>query len=498
MRYLLGFDIGSSSVKASMLNVQTGKTSASASSPAEEMKIDAPREGWAEQNPETWMAELVNAIRMLRQKLPFDASDVAAIGIAYQMHGLVLADRAGAVLRPAIIWCDSRAVSIGDKAFQELGAEYCLGSLLNSPGNFTASKLRWVKENEPRIFEKVHKILLPGDYIALRLTGEFQTTISGLSEGVLWDFKNKKPADRLSDYYGFPPSLTPDIVDTFSVQGELTRAAADLLGLKAGTLVAYRAGDQPNNAFSLGVLEPGEVAATAGTSGVVYGVTESAAFDPQSRVNTFAHVNYTKERPRNGVLLCINGTGILNSWLRRNAGAGNYDAMNAQAAQAPIGSDGLTFLPFGNGAERILNNRQLSASMQGLQLTRHDQSHLFRAAQEGIVFALQYGLEIMKEMGVGVSTVRAGYGNMFLSPVFREAFANTTGASLELYETDGAAGAARGAGVGAGVFKNMGEAFHGLEKIGVVEPDKILHTAYAEACGRWEKILEGALTKGGN
>ena len=488
--YLLGYDVGSSSIKASVVDARTGRLVGSATSPDRELEISAPEPGWAEQDPAVWWEHLGAATTMLRRQARIDLRRVEAIGISYQMHGLVVVDRVGEVLRPAIIWCDSRAVDIGDRAFAELGSDLCLSRLLNSPGNFTASKLRWVKENEPEVFERIDKIMLPGDYIGFRLTGDIVTTPSGLSEGILWDYRQQGKAQFLLDYYGIPFDMLPTLLPTFSVHGEVTKRAAEELGLKPGTKVSYRAGDQPNNAMSLNVLEPGEVAATAGTSGVVYGVGDQAAYDERSRVNVFVHVNNSPSHPRYGTLLCINGTGILNSWLKRTCMAEDvgYDEMNALAENAPIGSDGLVLLPFGNGAERSLENRNIGASVRGLGFNTHGRSHLLRAAQEGIVFALMFGFEIMHETGVHAETVRAGYTNMFLSPLFAQSFSTVTGTRLELLNTDGAQGAARGASIGCGLFSSV-DAFAGLETVRVLEPDRMSAGAYAEAYRRWKSIL---------
>ena len=488
---LLGFDIGSSSIKASLLQPDTGELIASATYPKQEMAITSKKRGWAEQEPEAWWGNVKNATSEVLAKSRVSKDSIKAIGISYQMHGLVLVDKDQKALRPSIIWCDSRAVEIGNKAFEDLGEDYCLSNLLNSPGNFTASKLKWVKDNEPEVYDQIHKAMLPGDFIAMKMTGEINTTISGLSEGIFWNFKEKKIADRLLKYYGFSDDLLPDIKPTFSIQGQLTEKAAREMGLAPGTKVTYRAGDQPNNAFSLNVLNAGEIAATAGTSGVVYGIIEAPAYDQKSRVNTFVHVNHSPKAEKYGVLLCVNGTGILNSWLRKNLGMGklDYEEMNDVAAHAPIGADGLVFLPFGNGAERILQNDDLKASVHGLNFNRHNQSHLMRAAQEGIVFALNYGFNIMKDMGMELKTVRAGHANMFLSPVFAEAFSNITGATVELYNTDGAQGAARGAGVGAGVFANFKEAFTGLKTIKTIEPNLSLIGAYDDAYSQWLNYL---------
>jgi len=491
MKYLLGFDIGSSSVKATLLEIASGKTIASAFSPSSEMPMQSPQPGFAEQDPEMWWRELVNAVNKLHQQVSFNGDEVAAIGIAYQMHGLVCVDKDLKPLRPSIIWCDSRAVEIGDKAFEELGERYCLKNFLNSPGNFTASKLRWVKKNEPDVYKKIYKIMLPGDYIAMKLTGEPATTISGLSEGIMWNFKKEKVAADLLKYYGIDKELLSPLVPTFGEQGKLTSAIANELKLKAGISVSYRAGDQPNNAFSLNVSQPGEVAATAGTSGVVYGIIDKPNYDPKSRVNTFVHVNHTKKDPRYGVLLCVNGTGILNSWLRKNFfGDSSYEQINKEASLAPAGSDELLIYPFGNGAERVLENKDLGAVMKVLQFNRHNRGHIARASQEGIVFALHYGVEVMKEMGMEIKTVRAGYANMFLSDVFSSVFVNTIGCELELYNTDGATGAARGAGIGVGVYKNFAEAYSSMEKIKSYSPTKGDREIYLSAYNKWKKQLK--------
>ncbi len=488
MKFLLGYDLGSSSVKVTLLDIETGKAVASATSPDTEMAMIAAQSGWAEQPLPEWWGNLVKATQKLKSKYPFEAELVASIGISYQMHGLVVVDKNWKPLRPSIIWCDSRAVNIGNQAFEELGADYCLKHLLNSPGNFTASKLKWVQTHEPEIYEQIHKVMLPGDFIAMKMTSQINTTVSGLSEGIFWDFAEQIVSQKLLNYYGIDRSLIPDIVPTFGESGQLVQSAAEVLGLKAGTPVSYRAGDQPNNAFSLNVLNPGEVATTAGTSGVVYGINNEPRYDAQSRVNSFVHVNSSTEAQRNGVLLCVNGTGILNSWLRRLAGGLDYNAMNDLADTAPIGANGLSFLPFGNGAERMLGNRQLEAQVQGLNFNVHSNADVFRAAQEGIVFALEYGLKIMRQMGVSTQTVRAGQANMFLSPVFREAFANTTGANIELYDTDGAQGAARAAGIGVGIY-DFKTAFDGLHLIKTCQPDAQKQAQYSDVYQKWEEIL---------
>ncbi len=494
--FLLGYDVGSSSIKVSLVQADTGAVIASATSPKQELPIEARQEGWAEQHPDLWWEHAVNATSQLKAEHSQKLKEVSAIGISYQMHGLVLVDKNQKVLRPSIIWCDSRAVSIGKKAFDELGSALCLGHFLNSPGNFTASKLKWVQEYEPAIYKQIDKMMLPGDYIAMKMTGEVKTTVSGLSEGILWDFREQSLARPLLHFYQLEESFIPEVVPTFAVQGTLTESAAQTLGLTKGVKVAYRAGDQPNNALSLNVLEPGEVATTAGTSGVLYGVSDHLEYDPQSRVNTFAHVNYSREHPRYGILACVNGTGILNSWLKNQLMTNHlsYDEMNTLAASAPAGSAGVVVLPFGNGAERPLANRDIGAHIHGLQFNLHNNSHVLRAAQEGIVFALKYSFDIMQEMGMRIHKVKAGRANMFLSPVFQEAFVNTTGAVVELYNTDGAVGAARGAGVGAGLYQSFSEAFAQLKKLDTLTPTPTLQTAYQAAYERWLETLQQYLS----
>jgi xylulokinase len=494
MALLLGYDVGSSSVKATLLEAETGKVVASATMPEKELEIIAKKPGWAEQHPQTWWENVIATTQKIKAQTNFDAGDVRGIGISYQMHGLVIVDRKGEVLRDSIIWCDSRAVEIGKKALKGIGEKKCLSHLLNSPGNFTASKLKWVEDNEPKVFAKIYKMMLPGDYIAMKMTGEIRTTPSGLSEGIMWDFKEQGLADFVMKQYRIPQEVVAEVVPTFSVQGNLTKEAANALGLKAGTIVSYRAGDQPNNALSLNVLNPGEIAATAGTSGVVYGITAEAKYDSKSRVNTFVHVNHEPKKPRYGVLLCVNGTGILNSWLKHNTGTIDYPEMNDLAAKAPVGSDGLIILPYGNGAERTLENRNIGASIHGLNFNMHNRSHLLRAAQEGIVFALNYGVEIMRKLGVKAKKVRAGHANMFLSPLFGEAFATVTGSHIELYNTDGSQGAARGAGIGAGIYRGPEDAFAGLTPVKTIEPNRKLSSAYANAYKNWERTLKKQLS----
>lgn len=489
--YLLGYDIGSSSVKVSLVNVDSGETVASDFYPKKEMEIIALKPGWAEQDPSVWWANLKMAHQSVMSQSKVRAEDIKAIGITWQMHGLVLVDKEQNVLRPSIIWCDSRAIPYGEKAMNAIGKERCLSHLLNSPGNFTASKLAWVKENEPSVYEKIDKLMLPGDYIAMKLSGEVVTTIEGLSEGIFWDFKTQTISEDILQYFDIPKSFIPEQKPIFGLQGAVSATAAKELGLKQGTPITYRAGDQPNNALSLNVFNPGEIASTAGTSGVVYGVSGKVEYDTKSRVNTFAHVNYTKELTRLGVLLCINGTGILYSWLKHNLALQglSYDDMNKLASQSPVGAKGISIVPFGNGAERVLENKEPNCSIHGINFNVHNNKDLLRAAQEGIVFSYHYGMEIMKDLGMDIHLIRAGYANMYLSPIFSQTLASISGSLIELFNTDGSVGAAKGAGIGAGIYASNDEAFASLKKLLVVEPESQKVSQYEEAYQRWKALI---------
>ena len=485
---LLGIDIGTSSVKVSVVDAQTQKCIASTHFPDAEAAILSPEPGWAEQSPNMWWEFTQQAILQLNSTKKYDPEEIGAIGIAYQMHGLVIVGKDQKVLRDSIIWCDSRAVEIGDKAFRSIGKSVALSSLLNSPGNFTASKLGWVKQHEPFLYKEIDKAMLPGDFIAMKLTGDITTSISALSEGIFWDFQKDQLSDAVFDHFGFSKDLIPQINPVFSEHGKLGSKVAQLLGLKTGVPVTYKAGDQPNGALSLNVFEPGEVGATAGTSGVIYGVTDQISYDPLSRVNTFAHVNYTADKKRLGVLLCINGTGIMNRWIRQVAGQNvTYEQMNDAAAKANPGSKGLYILPFGNGAERMLENKLIGAHINGIDLNLHTQNELYRAAQEGIAYSFRYGLDIMRENGMSPSVIRASRANMFLSDVFTEAFVNVTGVPVELYEGDGSVGAAIGAGIGAGVYASQADAFKNMTKSGLVEPSSKID--YDPHYARWKQLL---------
>ncbi|HYF31169.1 MAG TPA: FGGY family carbohydrate kinase [Chitinophagaceae bacterium] len=489
---LLGIDIGTSSVKVSVMDSQSGKLLASAHHPETEADIIAPRSGWAEQSPDLWWEHAKQAVLKCHGTKAYDPLSIAAIGIAYQMHGLVLVDKEQHVLRNSIIWCDSRAVDIGNNAYQRIGEQECLSRLLNSPGNFTASKLAWVKENEPAIYEKIDKVMLPGDFIAMKLTGEVTTTIEALSEGIFWDFKENNISQDVTKYFGFHSSLFPSIQPLFAPHGYLKESVGSRLNLKKGIPVAYKSGDQPNNALALNVLEPGQVAATAGTSGVIYAVSDQLTYDPQSRVNTFAHVNYLPDKVRTGILLCINGAGIFNRWIKQLAGSHlSYANMNEAAAAVEAGCEGLFALPFGNGAERMLNNRMVGAHFHQLDLNKHGAAHLFRAVQEGIAFSFRYGLDIMRENGLSPGIVRAGKANLFLSDVFTHAFVNASGLAVEFYEGDGSLGAAIGAGIGSGIYKHAQEAFQKRVAQQLIEPDD--EARYDELYAKWKAVLQQQL-----
>ncbi len=492
-RYFLGIDVGSSSVKTTVFDAESGTTIGHATHPQSELSIDSLQPGWAEQHPEIWWDCFKVGLADLRSRTDIDLRLIAGIGIAYQMHGLVLVDEDHQLLRDSIIWCDSRAVETGERAFEAIGHAKCLDTILNSPGNFTASKLGWVKAHEPDTYDRIHKFMLPGDYLAMKLSGEITTTLGGLSEGMFWDFHGRRVSKEVMDHFGFDSSIIPEVVPSIGEQVSVSDSVAEELGLSRGTKITYRAGDQPNNAFSLGVLDPGQVAATAGTSGVIYAVTDQQSRDERSRINTFLHVNDTPGKERNGILICVNGAGSMYSWLRRmlsvSAADLSFEDMNLLAEQAPVGSEGLLFYPFGNGAERILEGRLAGADLRNLDFNIHGPSHLIRAGKEGIVFALNLGFDILTDMGVPCNTIKAGRANLFLSKSFQEIFANVTQTVLQIYDTDGAEGAARGAALGAGYYADTDQAFDSLELIEEIEPTPDLVNRYGEIYESWKQNL---------
>ncbi|MDN5212692.1 FGGY family carbohydrate kinase [Fulvivirgaceae bacterium BMA12] len=493
--YLVGYDIGSSSIKAALVAIDTKEVIDVVQHPEVEMEIAAVEMGWAEQDPETWWEHLCTATKkLLAGNNQVRPEEIKGIGIAYQMHGLVVVDKNKNVLRPSIIWCDSRAVEIGDKAFQTLGEDQCLQTLLNSPGNFTASKLKWVKEHEPELYTQIDKFMLPGDFIAMKMTDQILTTMSGLSEGIMWDFTSNKPASFLFDHFGLSEDMIPELIPTCGHQGELTEVAATALGLKPGTPVTYRAGDQPNNAMCLNVLEPGEIAATGGTSGVVYGITDEPAYDPASRVNAFVHVNHEVEKARIGILLCINGAGIAYSWIKKHMADQDvtYEDLEKMAQSIPVGADDLRIIPFGNGAERILSNKNVGAQFINLNFNRHKQAHMVRASLEGIAFSFIYGIDILKEMGLNIQLIRVGNDNLFQSTIFSQTIASLLDCSIEVVDATGAVGAAKAAGIATGHYRDLREANSGLKVVNSFQPNTD-RRIYQDAYQVWKHDLEKIL-----
>lgn len=486
--YYIGFDIGTSSIKAALVEVVTGKSIGIVQEPEAEMKILALKNGWAEQKPEEWWQYICKAIEKLKKKHNVTRSQIKGIGISYQMHGLVLVDKVGKPLRKSIIWCDSRAVETGHTAYKSIGEEKCTSHLMNSPANFTASKLKWVKDNEPEIYKMIYKFMLPGDYIAFRFSNKINTTISGLSEGIFWDFKKNRIADFLLEHYGISESLVPDIVDTFGLQSVVDKKGEEESGLAAGTPIYYRAGDQPNNALSLNVFNPGEVAATGGTSGVVFAVTENLSVNECTRVNNFAHVNYKRGMPRIGKLLNINGAGIQYRWLLNNLNVGSYDEMNQLASKVPVGSGGVCILPFGNGAERMLNNMEIGTRLVNINLNNHQKGHICRAALEGIAFSFVYGIDILKSDGIEIKVMRAGNDNLFRSEIFANTVATLIDKEIEIYNTTGAIGAARAAGLHKGDFVSYGKSVEDNDHMMTFVPFKD-KDPYLSAYENWKTEL---------
>ena len=494
--YYIGFDIGSSSIKAALIHAETGKSIASVNEPEEEMDIISIHKEWAEQHPEFWWEYVCKASKRILKENTINPDQVKGIGISYQMHGLVLLDEEGELIRNSIIWCDSRAVAIGNKAFQEIGEEKCMANLLNSPANFTASKLKWVRDNEPENYMRIHKFLLPGDYIAYKFSETISTTKSGLSEATLWDFKKDKPARWLLEHYDLNPNLIPEIVPTFSLQSKLSFDGAFQSGLKEGTPILYRAGDQPNNALSLNVFNAGEVAATGGTSGVIYAVTDNQSAKEGLKLNNFAHVNHSEKKTSIGKLLCINGAGIQYRWLKNNLNleTNSYQTMNSHASKVPVGSNDLQLIPFGNGAERMFENKTIGTHICNLNLNKHTKSHIFRAALEGIAFSFVYGMEILKRDGAEIKVIRAGNDNLFRSEIFSNTVATLINQEIEIYNTTGAIGAARAAGLSDGTFKDFGTMITKNDHVMTYHPLQNQED-YLEAYKNWKRELNRIIKK---
>lgn len=481
----IGYDIGSSFVKAALVSIDTGKPIARVSIPEAEIPMEAQKLGWAEQDPNLWWKYLCEATQKLLYEAKINSDQITSIGLSYQMHGLVVVDREINALRKSIIWCDSRAIPYGEKAFEKLGKTYCQGHLLNSPGNFTASKLAWVIENEPELYQKVHKLMLPGDFLVAKLTDDIQTTITGLSEGIFWDFKNDQPSQALFDYYQMDQSLVPEVVDNFTVQATVSSAGAQATGLKEGTPITYRAGDQPNNAYTLGARNTGDVVATGGTSGVVYALTDQLSGEELTKVNTFAHVDYQPQKKIFGKLLNLNGAGIQYRWLHQLMGNIGYEELNSKAAKVPIGSNGLQVFPFGNGAERMLDNKIVNGHISKINFNIHDNDHMVRATLEGIAFAMIYGIEILKKDGVIIENLKVGNDNLFLSDVFSKTITDTLGISIQMLEATGAEGAAKASISGLNGTQNNDN----INITKIIEPNQLSQDECKTSFEKWKTQL---------
>ncbi|WP_221409105.1 FGGY family carbohydrate kinase [Reichenbachiella versicolor] len=476
-----------------LLDATTNTTITTLRYPEHDYSVISKQHGWAEQHPDMWWQDLCHATKLLIQETQISPRDIGGIGITYQMHGLVLVDRDHKALRPAIIWSDGRAVNIGKRAFHDMGELFCLENLLNSPGNFTTSRLKWIKDNEPHIYERTYKFMLPGDYIAMKMTGEICSTVSGISEAILWDFQKQKVSQEILNYFELDKELVPDLQPTFSIQGNLTHQAAYQTGLHPNTPFTYRAGDQPNNALALNVMRPGEIAASSAESGVVYGIVDTPKYDPKSRVNSFAHVNY-EEQNGIGVLLCLNGAGKQYNWLKHQIAVSgrNYEDMERIASTIPVGSDGLCVLPFGNGAERILEDRNINSHILNLDFNRHTRGHVFRAALEGVAFSFVHGVNVLKEMNIDVDIIRVGNEDMFRSEVFAMTLATMLDCQVEQVDTNGAIGAARGAGIACGAYKNLEEALRSIKPKAIYEP-RLNYMMCNQAYNYWYSNLEKIL-----
>lgn len=466
----LGIDVGTSSVKVSIVG-EDGVILASATAPASsERAINSPNPNWAEQNPEDWWEDAQQAIL----NLPLEARlQVEAIGIAYQMHGLVLVDSQFQPVRPSIIWCDGRNIQESQILAESLGLDALENRLLNKPGTLTLAKLAWVAEHEPETLAKAHTFGLPGDFIAYKLTGEWSTTKSGYSEMVGWDFGASIPFEEGFRKAGWKlplPEARPNLEEGAPIQ----KVIAEKLGLPPSARVTYRAGDQPNNAFGLGVLQQGETAISAGTSGVLYGIGDSSP-GLHEGINRFLHVN-----SQIGVLMCLNGVGSALAFARRTWFQNqSYEALSELASQANP-ENCPYFFPFGNGAERILSERAFSGFTE-LDFNRHNLPELARSVFEGIAFAYRLGSEKMEKAGCLSKVVNGTESGLLKSSFFAQLLANELQVELILSEGDGSTAAARGAALG---IKKI------LPKPAPLKRYLPTSPANHERFSHWHKILE--------
>ncbi len=482
--YWLGLDIGTGGSRALLVNA-AGKQVAAFTAPHEEMRMDQPL--WAEQRPEDWAAASVAAIRGVLAESRVDGRDVRGVGLSGQMHGLVILDRANDVIRPSLIWCDQRSQPqvdfINAKVGKEKVLEYTANPVLTG---FTLPKFLWVRDHEPQNFERVRKMLLPKDYLRFCLTGEFASEVSDASGTAVFDVLGRRWSFEMMDALGLDRDILPAVAESSVVTAKISARAAELTGLAEGTPVVGGGGDQAASAVGNGIVEPGIVSCTLGTSGVVFAHMEEAAYDPQGRVHTFCHAVTGKWH----VMGVTQGAGLSLQWLRNQLMPGiGYDALTAEAASAPAGSQGLFWLPYLMGERTPHLDAQARGGWLGLT-AKHTRADLIRAVIEGVSYSQKDCLDIVEGLGVAVESVRASGGgarSSFWCQILADIFARRV---VRLETQEGSAyGAALLALVGTGEYASVPEVCAAaVREADSFETRKTEADVYAAAYGTYREL----------
>ncbi|MFL6335582.1 MAG: xylulokinase [Pyrinomonadaceae bacterium] len=455
---LLGIDVGTGGSRALVVD-ESGRVVASAT--VEHEPFASPRTGWAEQDARDWWRASEAAVREVLQADGVSAEEIACVGLTGQMHGAVLLDERDEPLRPSIIWCDVRTHEQCRALTEQVGAERLI-QLVSNPAleGFTLPKMLWVREREPEVWGRVRSVLLPKDYVRLRLTGEKATDVADASGTLLFDVTHRKWSDEMLELAGLDRSLLPRAFESSEITGRVSAEGAKATGLLEGTPVVAGAGDQAAGAVGMGIVRPGAVSATIGTSGVVFAATDRPALDPKGRVHTFCHA--VPERWH--VLGVSQGAGLSLRWFRDQFGAGAddgrdpYERLGEEADTVPPGADGVLWAPYLMGERTPHLDPHARAALVGLNAS-HRRAHVVRAILEGVAFSLRDTFTIFEEMGVPVESIRLGGGGA-RSRVWRQIQADVYGREVELVEADeGAAyGAALLAGVGGGAWTSVDDA----------------------------------------
>jgi xylulokinase len=475
--YWMGVDVGTGGTRALLIDAG-GREIAAVTAPHEDMRMEQPL--WAEQRPEDWAQAAVGAIRGVLAKAGAKGDDVRGVGLSGQMHGLVILDRENAVIRPALIWCDQRSQPQVDFINEKLGKDKVLEYTANPVlTGFTLPKLLWVRDHEPRHFERIRKMLLPKDYVRFGLTGEFASEVSDASGTAVFDVVRRRWSFEMIDGLGLDRSILPACNESSEISGVISAQAAALTGLKAGTPVVGGGGDQAASAVGNGIVEPGVVSCTLGTSGVVFAHMEKVAYDPQGRVHTFCHA----VRDKWHVMGVTQGAGLSLQWLRNQLAPGaTYDALTAEAATAPAGSQGLFWLPYLMGERTPHLDPQARGGWIGLT-AKHTRGDLIRAVIEGVSYSQKDCLDVIEPLGVAISSVRASGGGA-RSLFWRQILADVFGKRVARLETqEGSAyGAALLAMVGTGEYASVPEACAAtIREADSVEPRAAESALYSRA-----------------